>query len=111
MHKLKTSAIAAGIALTAVTLTACDDDPARCGVDQSSVMFYSSTDHHYHYGSPSGSLVPSTRVPKSATKVPGYKPYTPPVPKPKPAPAPKVKTPKQKTSGGFGSNKTTTRKR
>lgn len=109
MNKLKAAAIVAGISLAAVTLTACDDDPARCGVDQSSVMFYSPTDHHYHYGSPSGSLVPSTRVPKSATKVPGYKPYTPPAPKPKPAP--KVATPKQKTGGGFSGGKSSSQKR
>ena len=36
-------------------------------------MFFSSTDHHYHYGSPTGRTVPASGVPSSARKVSGYK--------------------------------------
>lgn len=86
-----------------VTATACGDynDRDRCGT--STVLIYSTTDHRYHYGSTTGKLVPATKVPNSARKVPGYKPWTPPkaqhtnpkVPGYK-APAPKAKVPAYK---------------
>ena len=60
-----------------LTLAACgtgDDNPCS----SSTVMFYSPTDHTYHYGSTTGRKVPSGKVPSTARKVPGYKPYNPP---------------------------------
>jgi hypothetical protein len=60
-----------------LTLAAChigDDNPCS----SSTVMFYSSTDHTYHYGSVTGQKVPTSKVPSTARKVPGYKPYNPP---------------------------------
>lgn len=39
-------------------------------------MFFSTVDRHYHYGSPTGKVVPANKVPASARKVVGYKPPT-----------------------------------
>lgn len=75
--KKNASALGAIAAATigAVLLTGCgtekrDDD---CRTATPIVMFLGS-DHHYHYGSPTGKIVPATQVPKSARKVSGYKP-------------------------------------
>uniref|UniRef100_A0AAU7GWA4 Lipoprotein n=1 Tax=Streptomyces phage Geonosis TaxID=3158856 RepID=A0AAU7GWA4_9CAUD len=88
-------------AITAATigvalLTGCgsekrDDD---CRTATPIVMFLG-TDHHYHYGSPTGKIVPATQVPKSARTAPGYK-----APSAKVAPPPKVDLKKPGTSGG-----------
>lgn len=50
-------------------------------------MFFSTVDRHYHYGSPTGKVVPAHKVPASARKHSGYK--APAAPKP-----PVNKTPK-----------------
>lgn len=68
-------------------LTGCgstkDDDCRTTPV----VMFFG-TDGHYHYGSPTGKVVPAASVPKTAQKVPGYKaPAAPKVDLKKPDPA------------------------
>ncbi len=102
MQKLTITAVTAA-ALGAVLLTGCADlDDDRCD-STPVVMFYNGSDHTYHYGSRTGPKVPTSKVPSSARKVPGYKPYTPPKPQhtnpkapgykapaPKPAPAPKA---------------------
>lgn len=78
MQKMTMAAVTAA-ALGAVLLTGCadlDDDRDRCATPV--VMFFSTVDHTYHYGSISGKKVPASKVPSSARKVPGYKPYTPP---------------------------------
>lgn len=78
MQKLTLAAVTAA-ALGAVLLTGCadlDDDRDRCATPV--VMFFSTVDHTYHYGSVTGKKVPASKVPSSARKVPGYKPYTPP---------------------------------
>jgi hypothetical protein len=73
-------------AVAAVTLVGCSDtDRDRCNTTPV-VMFYSVTDHTYHYGSVTGKRVPTSKVPSAARKVPGYKPYNPPK-------APAVKAP------------------
>lgn len=75
--KVKTGRIRIGAAAavatlaSAVLLTGCADPKPHCTTQQP--MFYSTTDHHYHYGSPTGSTVPGYAVPKSAQKVKGYK--------------------------------------
>lgn len=95
--------MAAVLATAALAMTACGVDPSDdCGT--TSVMFFNATDHHYHYGSPTGRTVPADKVPRSARKAPGYKapapaPQKPGVNKsggsaPKPAPAPKAPAPK-----------------
>ncbi len=92
-HSFKLLVVAAVAGTT--LLTACDTDDSDC--DSSTVLIYSTYDHHYHYGSPKGKLVPAAKVPSSARKVPGYKPYTPPKPKVdmnKPKPAPKAPAPR-----------------
>lgn len=63
-------ALVATAALTfgATGCSAVDDD---CG--STTVMFFSTVDRHYHYGSPTGKVVPAGKVPPSARKVPGYK--------------------------------------
>lgn len=69
-----TAGLAVGVAAT-VALTGCGakkDDRDRCRTTQT-VMFFGS-DGHYHYGSPTGKVVPAASVPASAQKVPGYKP-------------------------------------
>ena len=71
-------------AVAAVTLVGCSDTD-RCDTAPV-VMFYSVTDHTYHYGSATGKRVPTSKVPSAARKVPGYKPYNPPK-------APSVKAP------------------
>lgn len=92
---------AAGVAVAAVAaalvLSACGTDSNRCSTTQP--MFYSVTDHTYHYGSITGPKVPTSKVPPTAAKVPGYKPYNPPKPAaPKlnkgPGPGYKVPAPK-----------------
>jgi hypothetical protein len=86
--------------LGAVLLTGCgtglDDDTDDCDKRTTMVMFFG-TDGHYHYGSPTGKVVPAAKVPSSATKVPGYKaPAAPKVPAAKvpAAPAPKAPAPR-----------------
>lgn len=77
MQKLTLAGVTAA-ALGAVLLTGCadlDDDRDHC---VPVVMFFSTVDHTYHYGSVTGKKVPASKVPSSARKVPGYKPYTPP---------------------------------
>lgn len=89
MRKI-TAAATVGATLTALVLTGCGTDKDRCDSGSTMVMFFSTTDHHYHYGSPTGKVVPAASVPSSARKVPGYK-----------APAaPKVDLKKPGTSGG-----------
>lgn len=88
--RLATAAAATSVAsaVAALLLTACGTEVDDCGTQP---MFYSTTDHLYHYGSPTGRTVPATKVPSGARKVPGYKPYNPPKPAPKvngPAPRP-----------------------
>lgn len=94
-RNLKMATVAA-TAVAAMTLTACAaDDDDRCRT-QYVPMFYSSVDHHYHYGSATGKTVPAAKVPSEARKVPGYKPYNPPKPAPKvnaPAPRPAAPAP------------------
>ena len=96
MKKTHASAFGAltAAALGVTLLTGCgterDDD---CRTSAPVVMFLG-TDHHYHYGSPKGKLVPATQVPKSARSVSGYKP-----PSAKIAPPPKVDLKKPGTSG------------
>lgn len=85
-------------AVAAVTLVGCSDtDRDRCNTTPV-VMFYSTTDHTYHYGSVTGKRVPTSKVPSEARKVPGYKPYNPPAPKVKAPsvgkPGPAYKAPK-----------------
>lgn len=96
---LKPAAAAVLTGALAFGLTAChgSDDDDRCRDAAPVVMFFSTVDRHYHYGSPSGKTVPGYKVPASARKVPGYKvpPGTATAPKPpkvnmnKPKPAPK----------------------
>lgn len=75
MQKMTMAAVTAA-ALGAVLLTGCadlDNDRDRC--DDTVLIFVNG---QYHYGSPTGKLVPNSKVPSSARKVPGYKPYNPP---------------------------------
>lgn len=99
-RNLKLAAVTA-TAVAAMTLTACsagEYDDGECRTEYVP-MFFSTVDHHYHYGSPSGKLVPAAKVPTDARKVPGYKPYTPPkavaprAPIGKPGPAYKAPAP------------------
>ena len=82
-------------ALGVAVLTGCgtEDRDRDCRTATPVVMFLG-TDHHYHYGSPTGKIVPATQVPKSARKVSGYK-----APSAKIAPPPKVDLKKPGTSG------------
>ena len=109
MKLTKATAGIATAALSIAVLTGCgsqakkDDDRCRTS---SQPMFFGS-DGHYHYGSPTGRVVPAASVPSSAQKVPGYKapaapkvdlnktsPKAPPA-APKPvAPAPRPAAPK-----------------
>lgn len=87
MRQKHTGAFAAVTAVTlgVVMLTGCGtEDWDDCRNATPAVMFLG-TDHHYHYGSPTGKLVPATQVPKSARTAPGYK-----APSAKIAPPPKV---------------------
>lgn len=59
------------VAATAACSTERDDD---CRTQYTPVYYFMGADHHYHYGSPTGQTVPHWKLPKSATKVPGYKP-------------------------------------
>jgi len=77
-----TALTAAAIGVAALTGCGSQKDDDRCRTSQT-VMFFG-TDRHYHYGSPSGRIVPANEVPASARKVPGYK-----------APSAKVAPPKQ----------------
>lgn len=96
MKKIQISAVGAvtAAALGVVMLTGCGtekrDDDCRTATP---VVMFLGADHHYHYGSPTGKIVPATQVPKSAQKVSGYKP-----PSAKVAP-PKVDLKKPGTSG------------
>ncbi|ALY07257.1 hypothetical protein SEA_MAIH_7 [Streptomyces phage Maih] len=98
MKKTHASAFATvtAAALGVVLLTGCgtEDRDDDCRTAAPVVMFLG-TDHHYHYGNPTGKIVPATQVPKSARKVSGYKP-----PSTKIAPPPKVDLKKPGTSGG-----------
>jgi hypothetical protein len=90
------AAVALTGALVATTAACSVDDDDRCRTSVQYVpMFFSTVDHHYHYGSPTGKLVPANKVPSAARKVPNYKPWTPPK-------APVNKTPKA-PSGSTGS--------
>lgn len=102
-RNLKLTAVTLTGAL-ALTLTGCADaDRDRCKDRTPVVMFFSTADGFYHYGSPKGKTVPGYKVPASARKVSGYKvpPGTANAPKPpkvnmnKPAapkPAPRFKS-------------------
>ena len=76
MKITRTTAALASAAVGVAVLTGCgslkDDDRDRCRTTQQ-IMFFGS-DGHYHYGSPTGKVVPAASVPTSARKVPGYKP-------------------------------------
>lgn len=75
------TAAALGVALLTGCGSEMDDD---CRSATPVVMFFGA-DRHYHYGSPTGKIVPATQVPKSARKASGYK-----APSAKIAPPPKV---------------------
>ena len=66
------------------------EDDRDCKRPAPVVMFFG-TDGHYHYGSPTGKVVPATKVPSSARTVPGYK--APAAPAVKAPAAPAVKAP------------------
>ncbi|ATN93747.1 hypothetical protein SEA_ABT2GRADUATEX2_7 [Streptomyces phage Abt2graduatex2] len=97
MKKIQASAVGTvtAAALGVTLLTGCGtekrDDDCRTATP---VVMFLGADHHYHYGSPTGKIVPATQVPKSAQKVSGYKP-----PSAKVAPPPKVDLKKPSTSG------------
>ena len=85
MNRISKTAVAVtATAVAALGMTACAAEDDRCTTPV--VMFYSSVDHTYHYGSVTGKKVPTSKVPGAARKVPGYKPYNPPK-------APAVKAP------------------
>lgn len=76
-HRKAAVACFVGAALLFGTAACADTDDDRC--DSSTVyvpMFFSTVDRHYHYGSPTGKVVPANKVPSSARKVAGYKPPT-----------------------------------
>jgi hypothetical protein len=76
-----------GLALAATLLTGCASGTSCDDDDDSTVMvMFLGADGRYHYGSPTGSAVPDSKVPKSARTAPGYKAPA--------APAPKVDTKK-----------------
>lgn len=85
------SAAALGVAL----LTGCGTEDRDDCRNAAPVVMFMGTDHHYHYGSPKGKIVPATQVPKSARTAPGYK-----APSAKIAPPPKVDLRKPGTSNG-----------
>lgn len=97
MKITRTAAALVSAAVGVAVLTGCgsmkDDNRDRCRTSQP--MFFG-TDGHYHYGSPTGRVVPAASVPATARKVPGYKaPAAPKVdlqkpPQPKAPPAPKA---------------------
>ena len=97
MRKTHTTAFATvtAAALGVVLLTGCGtedtDDDCRSAAP---VVMFLGADHHYHYGSPTGKIVPATQVPKSARSASGYK-----APSAKVAPPPKVDLKKPGTSG------------
>lgn len=98
MQKRHTAAFAAAAAaaLGVTLLTGCGtEDRDRCRTSAPVVMFLGS-DHHYHYGSPSGKIVPATQVPKSARSASGYK-----APSAKIAPPPKVDLRKPGNNGSI----------
>lgn len=74
MQKLTLATVTAAT-LGAVILTGCgvDNDDDRCRT-ATPVYYFMGADHHYHYGSPTGQTVPHWKLPKSATKAPGYRP-------------------------------------
>lgn len=82
-------------ALSIVLLTGCgtEDRDDDCRTAAPVVMFLGA-DRHYHYGSPTGKIVPATQVPKAARTASGYK-----APSAKVAPPPKVDLKKPGTSG------------
>lgn len=85
------TAAALGVALLTGCGSEMDDD---CRSATPVVMFFGA-DRHYHYGSPTGKIVPATQVPKSARKASGYK-----APSAKIAPPPKVDMKKPGSNGG-----------
>ena len=92
MNRISKTAVAVtATAVAALGMTACTETD---DCDSSAVLVY--VNGQYHYGSPSGKLVPDSKVPSSARKVPGYKPYTPPKAPAVKAPAPAVKVPLNK---------------
>lgn len=71
---------ASAVLFGAVACTSETDDDCRTSTVYVP-MFFSTVDHHFHYGSPSGKVVPAAKVPSTARKVPGYKaPAAPKVP-------------------------------
>lgn len=62
--------VASALAFVLIGCSSQDDD---CRTATPVVMFYSTADHHYHYGSATGKVVPGYKVPKAAANVPGYK--------------------------------------
>lgn len=94
MKLTRTATTLTAAAIGVAALTGCGsmkDDRDRCRTSPQ-VMFYG-TDRHYHYGSPSGRIVPANEVPASARKVPGYKAPSAKVAPPKPAPKVDLKKP------------------
>lgn len=85
------------LAFGAIGCSAVDDDRDDCRTSTPVVLFFSTVDGHYHYGSPKGKTVPGYKVPKSARNVPGYK-VPPGTAKPPVNKAPKTDT-KQPPSG------------
>lgn len=85
-------------ALGVVLLTGCgtEDRDDDCNSSAVPVVMFLGADRHYHYGSPTGKIVPATQVPKSARSATGYK-----APSAKVAPPPKVDLKKPGTSGNM----------
>ena len=97
MQKRHTAAFAtvSAAALGVVLLTGCGTEDRDDCRNAAPVVMFMGADHHYHYGSPKGKIVPASQVPKSARSANGYK-----APSTKVAPPPKVDLRKPGTSGG-----------
>ena len=97
MRKRHTAAFAtvSAAALGVVLLTGCGTEDRDDCRNAAPVVMFMGTDHHYHYGSPKGKIVPASQVPKSARSANGYK-----APSTTIAPPPKVDLRKPGTSGG-----------